>query len=218
MALCRTLVLAAVTALLTGRSTLAVNDNERLPNGLEDRRGPLTEVWGVVGGKVLLPCDMNPPLQNDSTHLVLFYHGALGTPIYSLDSRGKSLEHASHWAEQDLGHRAVMRVNRKQHGLLLEDIQLKDQGMYRCRVDFVESPTRNVRVRLRVVVRPRSMTITNDLNPSHKVGAVVGPFAEGAVVNISCQVLGGHPRPKVTWWEGGSLLDDVNELNASHVI
>ncbi|XP_042886262.1 synaptogenesis protein syg-2-like [Penaeus japonicus] len=180
--------------------------------------GPLTEVWGVVGGKVLLPCDMNPPLQNDSTHLVLFYHGALGTPIYSLDSRGKSLEQASHWAEQDLGHRAVMRVNRKQHGLLLENIELKDQGMYRCRVDFVESPTRNVRVRLRVVVPPRSMTITNDLDPGRKVTAVAGPFALGAVVNISCQVLGGHPRPKVTWWERGSLLDNVSELNTSHVI
>lgn len=76
----------------------------------------------------------------------------------SLDSRGKSLEHASHWAEQDLGHRAVMRVNRKQHGLLLEDIQLKDQGMYRCRVDFVESPTRNVRVRLRVVGKCRRVS------------------------------------------------------------
>ncbi|ROT79812.1 putative hemicentin-2-like [Penaeus vannamei] len=149
-------------------------------------RRPLTEVWGVVGGKVLLPCDMNPPLQNDSTHLVLFYHGALGTPIYSLDSRGKSLEHASHWAEQDLGHRAVMRVNRKQHGLLLEDIQLKDQGMYRCRVDFVESPTRNVRVRLRVVVPP---TCVGQQQLTY--GA-----ARHETLEVPCQVKA-HPMPRL---------------------
>ncbi|XP_042219761.1 protein turtle homolog A-like [Homarus americanus] len=184
-------------------------------NGLED--SPLTEVRAVEGGRVLLPCNMEPPLANDSTHLVLFYHGDVGTPIYSLDSRSVSLEQASHWADDDLGGRAYMRLEKSLRGLLLEEVQLKDEGEYRCRVDFLESPTRNLRVRLQVIVPPRTLAITTDHFREPSVKGLAGPFPEGAEVTLSCQVIGGHPRPQVAWWHEGSLLDDVSEVMTGQV-
>ncbi|KAK3861879.1 hypothetical protein Pcinc_032206 [Petrolisthes cinctipes] len=187
---------------------------------LDERRllpGPLTEVKGVAGGRVLLPCDFDPPISNDSTHLVLFYHGGIGTPIYSVDARSVSVDRASHWAEESLGGRAYMKLDQSQRGLVLEEVQLEDEGDYRCRVDFLESPTRNIRIRLHVVVPPRSLTITTDYAPKSRVSRVAGPFPEGAEITLSCQVLGGHPRPQVTWWHEGSLLDDVSEVKTGQV-
>ncbi|KAK4304572.1 hypothetical protein Pmani_023451 [Petrolisthes manimaculis] len=185
--------------------------------GEEGIESPLTEVKGVSGGRVLLPCDFDPPISNDSTHLVLFYHGGIGTPIYSVDARSVNVDRASHWAEESLGGRAYMKLDKSQRGLVLEEVQLKDEGDYRCRVDFLESPTRNIRIRLHVVVPPRSLTITTDYAPKSRVSRVAGPFPEGAEITLSCQVLGGHPRPQVTWWHEGSLLDDVSEVKTGQV-
>ncbi|KAK8748271.1 hypothetical protein OTU49_016399 [Cherax quadricarinatus] len=207
---------SALTLPQHATSTLRLNKRATTAlNGLED--SPLTKVRAVKDGQVLLPCDMEPPLLNDSTHLVLFYHGDGGTPIYSLDSRSVSLERASHWAEQELGGRAYMRIGRNQRGLLLEKVQLKDEGDYRCRVDFLESPTRNLRIRLEVVVPPGTMTITSNYAPDTRVEGRAGPYPEGAQVILSCQVIGGRPRPQVTWWHEESLLDDVSEVMTGQV-
>lgn len=186
-----------------------------IPSGLED--SPLTEIRAVANESVLLPCDMEPPAPNDTTLLVLFYRDGVGTPIYSLDSRSVALERGRHWAANDLGIRAYMMVGRKRTGLFLETVHLEDEGEYRCRVDFLESPTRNLRIKLDVVVPPRSMTITSDLDPGNAVTKFAGPYPEGAEVRLSCQVIGGIPPPTLTWWQKGSLLDDVSEVNTSNV-
>ncbi|XP_063595202.1 synaptogenesis protein syg-2-like [Penaeus indicus] len=186
-----------------------------IPSGLED--SPLTEVRAVANESVLLPCDMEPPAPNDTTLLVLFYRDGVGTPIYSLDSRSVALERGRHWAANDLGIRAYMMVGRRKTGLFLERVHLEDQGEYRCRVDFLESPTRNLRIKLDVVVPPRSMAITSDLDPGKEVTKFAGPYPEGAEVRLSCQVIGGIPPPTLTWWQKGSLLDDVSEVNTSNL-
>ncbi|XP_045103585.1 nephrin-like [Portunus trituberculatus] len=184
-------------------------------SGLED--SPLTEVQAVEGDRVLLPCNLEPPLANDSIHLVLFYHDGGGTPIYSLDARSVSLEQASHWAETELGGRAYMELGAGKRGLVLEEVTRRDEGEYRCRVDFVHSPTRNLRVRLHVIVPPRSIAISTDYSPRSRLTRVAGPYPEGSEVTLSCQVLGGHPRPHVTWWNEGALLDKVSEVNTGQV-
>nr|XP_053644936.1 synaptogenesis protein syg-2-like [Cherax quadricarinatus] len=61
------------------------------------------------------------------------------------------------------------------------------------------------------------MTITSDFETHTSVAGIVGPFPEGAEVTLSCQVLGGRPRPEVTWWYEGSLLDDVSEVKSGQV-
>lgn len=207
--------LLAFVHLSFGKVAAASPSQSASISGLED--SPLTEVRAVEGGPVLLPCDMDPPISNDSTHLVLFYHGDVGTPIYSLDSRSVNLEEARHWAEVALEGRAYMKLGKTQRGLLLEEVELEDEGEYRCRVDFLESPTRNLRIKLEVVVPPRSLMITSDYAPNTKVIGHAGPFPEGAEVTLSCQVIGGHPRPRVTWWHEGSLLDNVSEVLTGQV-
>ncbi|ROT80717.1 hypothetical protein C7M84_000540 [Penaeus vannamei] len=67
-------------------------------------------------------------------------------------------------------------------------------------------------------VPPRSMTITSDLDPGREVSVVAGPYTEGAEVTLTCQVRGGNPRPKVTWWHEWSLLDDTSEVNTTQVV
>lgn len=72
-------------------------------------------------------------------------------PIYRLDARGRSLEQAVHWADQNV-------FTTKPHffydthppALRVRSIEQKDAGIYRCRVDFQHSPTRNWRIQLSV--------------------------------------------------------------------
>ncbi|XP_066989942.1 nephrin-like [Macrobrachium rosenbergii] len=180
-------------------------------NGLEN--SPLTEAWAVVGGHVLLPCNMDPPVANDSTHLVLFYYGDAGTPIYSLDARGNRLDSATHWADISFVSRAFISTDPGQRGLLLEKVSMKDQGHYRCRVDFLESPTRNSRIKLTVVVPPTRIQIISNLDPGQDLQGMVGPYTLGTEVIYTCRVTGGSPRPVVSWWDGDILLDNISEVN-----
>lgn len=74
-------------------------------------------------------------------------------PFYSLDARNGSLINAVHWAvSDDLGKRTYFQVGDGHRAKLkVTKVTLKDQGVFRCRVDFVDSPTRNFRVNLTLV-------------------------------------------------------------------
>lgn len=73
--------------------------------------------------------------------------------FYSLDARNGSLINAIHWAvSDDLGKRTYFQVGDGHRAKLkVTKVTLKDQGVFRCRVDFVDSPTRNFRVNLTLV-------------------------------------------------------------------
>ncbi|XP_076039411.1 uncharacterized protein LOC143024488 [Oratosquilla oratoria] len=213
-------------------------DPDDIPGGLEN--SPLSEIQAVEGNRVRLPCDITPPKTSDRLILMLVYYGKMGTPLYSLDARGSSVEQAIHWSDENhLGHRALFDPIGKPSGLVIEKVRLADAGEYRCRVDFLTSPTRNVRVHLKVVVPPRQIAVTavdvkgtresgrprgpttsgaysggggGGLLEGRRVSGVIGPYPVGSDVSLSCQVTGGVPRPKVTWWHEGSLLDDLSEV------
>uniref|UniRef100_A0A6P7FGY0 Uncharacterized protein LOC114330060 n=1 Tax=Diabrotica virgifera virgifera TaxID=50390 RepID=A0A6P7FGY0_DIAVI len=73
--------------------------------------------------------------------------------------------------------------------LSIDNIVEKDEGEYRCRIDYLRSPTKNSRVTLTVVVPPQKPTIIDEKGkevPSH-----AGPYEEGGDMKLTCIVTGG---------------------------
>ncbi|XP_026671052.1 hemicentin-2 isoform X2 [Ceratina calcarata] len=170
---------------------------------------PLKLVWGAEGEDVELPCDITPPTPNDSVSMVLWFKDTAGIPLYSLDARNGDPASAIHWAvSDDLGKRTYFQIGDGHRAKLkVTKVTYKDQGIFRCRVDFVDSPTRNFRVNLTLIEVPSQPVIYNA--QGHEVKAIAGPFLEGYNLALTCQVSGGRPKPTVTWWKDGELLDGV---------
>jgi len=78
----------------------------------------------------------------------------------SLDVRGKPFSSARHWSSSQLfGTRAHFRTVTDPARLVIENVKLTDEGVYRCRVDFRNSPTRNFRFNLTVLGMTSNFTL-----------------------------------------------------------
>ena len=77
---------------------------------------------------------------------------ALSTCLY----RGKPPQAGKHWSAEPpfgFGQRARFRVPAAESftALVIKVVTLLDEGVYRCRVDYRNSPTRNMKLNLTVV-------------------------------------------------------------------
>ncbi|XP_029344513.1 uncharacterized protein LOC100569162 isoform X1 [Acyrthosiphon pisum] len=93
--------------------------------------------------------------------------------------------------------------NSSKAALKVTNVTEQDAGAYRCRVDFRDSPTRNYRIILRVIVPPDKMTIAyNGIGTEMDGGShhTIGPVPEGGRLVLECRVQGGKPKPRVQWY------------------
>ncbi|CAG5106044.1 Similar to Cadm1: Cell adhesion molecule 1 (Rattus norvegicus) [Cotesia congregata] len=116
-----------------------------------------SEVTAVLGKSASLPCDIEPSTRGDGVYMILWFRDNAVKPIYSIDARGRSFHRALNWSDEDVRPRANFVTISKPAALILDSIQLSDEGIYRCRVDFRKSPTRNFQVNLTVTYPPREL-------------------------------------------------------------
>ncbi|XP_076284192.1 sidestep III isoform X2 [Lasioglossum baleicum] len=156
------------------------------------------EVSAVLGRNASLPCDIEPSTREDRVYMVLWFRDDAVKPIYSFDVRGRAFDKALNWSDSTVvGPRAYFVTGTKPAALSLEAVQLEDEGIYRCRVDFKNSPTKNFQVNLTVIVPPHQLLIYNSFGV--EVESTAGPFPVGVEFELSCEVRGGKPTPVVSW-------------------
>ncbi|XP_063241600.1 hemicentin-2-like [Bacillus rossius redtenbacheri] len=162
-------------------------------------------VDAVLGHAATLPCDIEPASREDRVYMVLWFRRGAGKPLYRFDVRGRALPKALYWSDADaFGPRAYFSTGSRPAGLTLDAVQPDDEGVYRCRVDFRNSPTRNYQVNLTVIVPPREMLVY--AVPGEPITSqVVGPLTEGTELTLTCEVRGGKPQPTVSWFVGDKL-------------
>ncbi|CAH0596489.1 unnamed protein product [Chrysodeixis includens] len=165
------------------------------------------EVEAVVGRTASLPCDIEPDSNEDRVYMVLWFRHAGGKPLYSFDVRGRSFNKALHWSDPlAFGRRAYFVTMSRPSALTVDAVQLDDEGIYRCRVDFKNSPTRNFQIKLNVVVPPHQLLLYDEAG--RDVAGVVGPLEEGGNFTLLCELRGGRPQPTLTWLINNKEIDD----------
>ncbi|XP_066907688.1 nephrin [Halyomorpha halys] len=173
-------------------------------------------VEGVEGKSVELPCNITPP-GHDKVYMVFWFKDEAGIPLYSFDVRGKPLSNGNHWSAPEVfGTRAYFRSGSEPASLLLKEIRRHDEGVYRCRVDFRNTPTRSFRYNLTITVPPEYPALFDKWG--RQLNGTVGPLDEGDEVQLTCRVIGGKPEPEVRWLVNGVVVDDEYEHNSGDVI
>ncbi|KAG4077787.1 hypothetical protein HA402_011216 [Bradysia odoriphaga] len=171
---------------------------------------PITTVQGVLARQAMLPCDINPLERDDAVYMVLWFREGDGEPLYSFDVRGRQFNQAKFWSSPTVfGSRAFFSTSYHPAQLRVDNVRLSDEGMYRCRVDFRNSPTRNLKINLTVIVPPERPIIYK-FNRREKLKNVEA-YNEGTDVALICEVTGGRPPPNLTWYLDNSVIDESFE-------
>lgn len=161
-------------------------------------------VWALNGGRAELPCAPDPRVAKDSPQIVLWYRASNTTPVYSYDARSGEFEDGERWTDGEaLGKRAYFSVLTEPPVLVLDPAHARDEGVYKCRVDYRYSSSTYRVVNLTIVVPPGPPVIL-----WQGVGVVgsVGPLSEGSRQQLTCRSVGGRPPPVLTWWRQGTRL------------
>ncbi|XP_071528019.1 nephrin-like [Panulirus ornatus] len=154
-----------------------------------------SQVEVVEGYNASLPCAIHsPPL--DAPVLTLWYIGTGEAPVYSYDQRPSM--RPSGWSDADVfGERARYLPLEHPPVLLLSNVSTQDARLYRCRVDYHKSNSRQAWVRLSVIVPPTGIETL----------PLFSPVELGQTNDVVCRVTGGRPLPRVVWLQDGREVD-----------
>ncbi|CAL1269820.1 unnamed protein product [Larinioides sclopetarius] len=169
----------------------------------------LTEsIFSVEEQVAILPCNaaaasLKP---NTKTTLLRWFHNRYPKPAYTLDVRSIDQQTADfiwsdlgarHFPSSDYEGRLYLEVSSEIPALRIDPVQFDDKGQYTCQVDFKFNRSISSSIDLHVVVPPKGVVI-RDLK-DRKVEGVIGPFNLGETLIITCEALGGHPIPTLSW-------------------
>ena len=174
--------------------------------------------WSLVGHSTSLPCEIEPEDPGEQLYTVLWYKDDDGEPIYTYDARSGPGLAPSHWSEDQprgLGSRGRLVITPHPAQLTIDSVRPGDAGLYRCRVDFKSSQTRNSMITLSIISPPSEVTIRHQ--GRELTGSTVGPVTAGAAVTLSCLATGA-PGPTIAWYRDGVLVDATSETQDSVVI
>ncbi|EDW63172.2 uncharacterized protein Dvir_GJ11152 [Drosophila virilis] len=171
----------------------------------------------LIGENVYLPCNVTTN-DGDEAILVLWYRDDKATPIYSVDMRAGMSKAPRRWSDDVVfGERAFFSFENEPGKLSIESVHANDSGIYRCRVDFLRAQTYNTRIMLNVITPPKQVVIRDSANVERST--VVGPYSEGDVVALKCQVFGGYPTPTITWYRDEvEILSGTTSLSGGKIL
>lgn len=71
--------------------------------------------------------------------------------FFSYDKRGQLSRNPKSWSDKIIENRTYFLPLTEPSTLSIDKINEADEGEYRCRIDYLKSPTKNLRVRLNVI-------------------------------------------------------------------
>ncbi|XP_045502361.1 carcinoembryonic antigen-related cell adhesion molecule 5-like [Colias croceus] len=164
----------------------------------------IIQVWSAPGGETRMPCDLAASARDVA--MMMWFKDGDRMPIYTVDFRNGP---PIHWAVAgEFGTRSHFVLNESDPSsahLVVEKVTQLDEGVYRCRIDYIDAPTRNYRVNLTVIVPPESPRVL-DSEGREVEGSLAGPYREGQELKLTCQADGGKPPPDITWYHGDDRL------------
>ncbi|XP_023324436.1 titin [Eurytemora carolleeae] len=164
----------------------------------------VVHVAGLLGGSARLPCDTTLPTKENPVILVIWLKEPAPNPIYTYDLRTDG--RGNHWYDSfNLGGRAFYNGENSSSFLAIENLQEKDRGRYRCRVDFDKAPAKIYKVALQVVVPSQPpVLVTGEGIQLEEI-----QYFEGSHLTVHCRVKGGVPPPQLFWFVNGKSVEGV---------
>ncbi|XP_035702985.1 uncharacterized protein LOC110843952 isoform X6 [Folsomia candida] len=161
-----------------------------------------TEVAGLAGQSVLLPCHLSPAC--GSIHSIKWYRADRRVYIFS------EIAEISR-AEDDLSDRAKLKLqtNSTLAQLEISPLMTADEDLYKCEVTYLEAKEHCAllqSIKLNTFAKPEYVRI-EDMKGSETANAsLIGPFNEGNVITLVCMSGGGKPVAHLNWYNSSSPL------------
>ncbi|KAH1015104.1 hypothetical protein HUJ05_012882 [Dendroctonus ponderosae] len=104
------------------------------------------------------------------------------------DVRSRTFNNAKLWSSPTVfGNRAYFRPSTNPATLVIDNIQQSDEGIYRCRVDFKNSPTRNSKVNFTVIAKWIAGKLLTLIDPKDSLGNELQRSIDGYLMDKNLQ-------------------------------